>query len=112
MAVPLYEAKAQFLRTLGHPVRIRVLELLCGGPMAVRDLLTQTCVKRSSLSQQLGVLRRAGIVASARESGSVVYSVAGSDVVALLGAAGRILSELAAEQHELLAQLREPLPPP
>ena len=39
MSVPLYEAKAEFFRMLGHPVRIRVLELLQGGPMPVRDLL-------------------------------------------------------------------------
>jgi ArsR family transcriptional regulator len=111
MAAPLYQAKAQFFRTLGHPVRIRVLELLGGGPMAVRDLLVQVCVERSSLSQQLAVLRRAGIVASARESGSVVYSLAGPEVAALLDAARRILSELTAGRHELLAQLQEPPPP-
>ena len=28
MPVPLYQAKAEFFRMLGHPVRIRVLELL------------------------------------------------------------------------------------
>lgn len=39
MSVPLYEAKAEFFRMLGHPVRIRVLELLQDGPMPVRDLL-------------------------------------------------------------------------
>ncbi|MCW2506790.1 MAG: hypothetical protein JWO79_5074, partial [Actinomycetia bacterium] len=27
MSVPLYQAKAELFRTLGHPVRIRVLEL-------------------------------------------------------------------------------------
>jgi hypothetical protein len=28
VSVPLYQAKAEFFRTLGHPARIRVLELL------------------------------------------------------------------------------------
>jgi len=32
MSVPLYQAKAELFRTLGHPVRIRVLELLQDGP--------------------------------------------------------------------------------
>jgi hypothetical protein len=27
MPVPLYQARAEFVRMLGHPVRIRVLEL-------------------------------------------------------------------------------------
>jgi ArsR family transcriptional regulator, arsenate/arsenite/antimonite-responsive transcriptional repressor len=36
VAVPLYQLKAEFFRTLGHPVRIRVLELLGDGPRAGR----------------------------------------------------------------------------
>jgi hypothetical protein len=36
MPVPLYQAKAEFFRMLGHPVRIRVLELLQDGPKPVR----------------------------------------------------------------------------
>ena len=39
MTVPLYEAKAELFRTLGHPVRIRVLELLCEKDHAVHELL-------------------------------------------------------------------------
>ena len=39
MPVPRHEAKAQLFRTLGHPVRIRVLELLCEREHAVHELL-------------------------------------------------------------------------
>ncbi|WP_030558713.1 ArsR/SmtB family transcription factor, partial [Streptomyces exfoliatus] len=64
MAVPLYQAKAEFFRMLGHPVRIRVLELLQDGPMPVRDLLAEIEIEPAALSQQLAVLRRSGIVTS------------------------------------------------
>ena len=64
MSVPLYQAKAEMFRTLGHPVRIRVLELLQGGPRPVRDLLAEIDVEPSSLSQQLAVLRRLGCAAA------------------------------------------------
>ncbi len=107
MQVPLYKAKAEFFRMLGHPVRIRVLELLQGGPMPVRDLLAEIDIEPSSLSQQLAVLRRSGIVTSSREGSTVVYALAGGDVAELLLAARRILTELLAGQHELLDQLRE-----
>jgi ArsR family transcriptional regulator len=107
MAVPLYQAKAEFFRMLGHPVRIRVLELLGEGPKQVRELLTDTGVEASSLSQQLAVLRRAGIVASAREGSAVTYSLAGPDVADLMLAARRILTEMLAGQAELLDELRE-----
>jgi ArsR family transcriptional regulator len=106
MPVPLYEAKAEFFRMLGHPVRIRVLELLQDGPKPVRDLLTAIEVEPSNLSQQLAVLRRSGIVTATRAGSTVVYELAGGDVAELLAAARRILSVLAAGRRELLDELR------
>lgn len=107
MSVPLYQAKAEFFRMLGHPVRIRVLELLQDGPLPVRDLLTAIEVEPSGLSQQLAVLRRSGIVTSTRNGSTVVYELAGGDVADLLKAARRILTEVLAGRNELLAELRD-----
>ncbi|MEV6717640.1 metalloregulator ArsR/SmtB family transcription factor [Lentzea sp. NPDC051208] len=107
MPVPLYQAKAEFFRMLGHPVRIRVLELLQDGPKAVRELLAEIEVEPSNLSAQLAVLRRSGIVTATREGPTVVYALAGADVADLMKAARRILTELLVGQNELLAQLRE-----
>nr|WP_275126158.1 metalloregulator ArsR/SmtB family transcription factor [Streptomyces sp. SID7805] len=103
----MYQAKAEFFRMLGHPVRIRVLELLQSGPMPVRDLLAAIEVEPSALSQQLAVLRRSGIVTAVREGATVVYALAGGDVAELMRAARRILTEMLAGQHELLTELRE-----
>ncbi|MEU8627350.1 metalloregulator ArsR/SmtB family transcription factor [Streptomyces sp. NPDC048669] len=107
MGIPLYQAKAELFRMLGHPVRIRVLELLQDGPMPVRELRAAIEVEPSALSQQLAVLRRSGIVSSVREGSTVVYELAGGDVAELLRAARRILTEMLAGQNELLAELRE-----
>ena len=107
LPVPLYQAKAEFFRMLGHPVRIRVLELLQDGPMPVRDLLAAIEIEPSSLSQQLAVLRRSGIVTSTREGQAVFYELAGGDVADLMAAARRILTEMLTGQNELLTELRE-----
>lgn len=106
MPVPLYQAKAELFRTLGHPVRIRVLELLQDGPQPVRDLLAQIEIEPSNLSQQLAVLRRAGIVTSTRQGPSVVYQLAASDVAELMAAARRFLTEVLADRGPLLAELQ------
>ena len=71
MAVPLYEAKAEFFRTLGHPARIRILELLSERDHAVHELLDAIAIEPSNLSQQLAVLRRTSLVTSRREGGRV-----------------------------------------
>src|SRR5262249_38194068 len=108
----LYQAKAEFFRMLGHPVRIRVLELLQDGPKPVRDLLAEIDIEPSSLSQQLAILRRSGIVTATRHGTTVVYSLAGGDVAELMRAARGILAGMLAGQTQLLAGRRESIPEP
>ncbi len=102
----LPEAKAELFRTLGHPVRIRVLELLQDGPRPVHELLAEIDVEASNLSQQLAVLRRAGIVVSSRDGSTVIYSLGTSDVADLMRAARRFLTELLGNRETLLTELR------
>jgi ArsR family transcriptional regulator len=106
MPIPLHQAKAELFRTLGHPVRVRVLELLQDGPLAVHELLAEIDVEPSNLSQQLAVLRRSGIVVSTREGAAVVYSLGTSDVADLMRAARRFLTDLLADRESLLTELR------
>ncbi|WP_416959375.1 ArsR/SmtB family transcription factor [Streptomyces sp. Agncl-13] len=100
----LCQAEAEFFRMLGHPVRVRVLELLQNGPIPVRDLLGEIEVEPSGLSQQLAVLRRSGIVVSIREGSAVSCALAGGDAAEFLGAARRIVFELITGQSELPAE--------
>jgi ArsR family transcriptional regulator len=106
MAVPLYEAKANLFRTLAHPARIRVLELLSDREHAVHELLAEIALEPSSLSHQLAVLRRMGLVRQQRVRGEVVYSIVVPETRDLLVAARLVLRELAADQAELEQELQ------
>jgi DNA-binding transcriptional ArsR family regulator len=105
MAVPLYHVKAEFFRTLGHPARIRVLELLAEGDTPVHSLLDAIAIEPSNLSQQLAVLRKAGLVIQRREGSEVIYSLAMPQVRDLLIAARVILTEKLATPVELVDEL-------
>lgn len=94
VTIPLYQAKAEFFRTLGHPARIRILELLAERDHAVHELLAAIEIEPSNLSQQLAVLRRTSLVTSRREGGEVVYSLSSPEVSDLLMSARRILTGL------------------
>ena len=107
MSVPLYQAKAEFFRMLGHPVRIRVLELLSERPSPGARSADGDRHRGDEPVAAFGVLRRSGIVTATRTGNSVVYALAGGDVAELMRAARRILTELLAGQNELLAELRE-----
>lgn len=111
MSVPLYQAKAELFRTLGHPARIRILELLSERDHAVHELLERVDIEPSNLSQQLAVLRRTSLVVSTRQGGEVRYSISVPEVRDLLLAARRILSGLISAQAGLGAELTGPVEP-
>lgn len=110
MSRPLYQMKAEFFKTLGHPARIRVLELLSEREHAVAEMLPEVGIEAANLSQQLAVLRRAGLVTTRKEGSNVYYSLTSPHVAELLAVARRILTGVLSGQVELLADLRAPVP--
>ena len=106
MPTPLHQAKADLFKALGNPVRIRVLELLCERPRSVGEMLAEIGVEASALSQQLAVLRGAGLVTGRREGSAVFYTVTSPEVTELLRAARHLRTDLLARQLEHLSDLR------
>ena len=111
MSRPLYQAKAEFFKTLGHPARIRVLELLSEREHAVAEMLPEVGIEPANLSQQLAVLRRAGLVVTRKEGSTVFYSLTSPHVAELLSVARQILTGVLSGQMELLDDLRTPVTP-
>ncbi len=102
---PLYQMKAEFFKTLGHPIRIRVLELLSEREQAVSEMLAEIGIEPANLSQQLAILRRAGLVVARREGLSVTYELTSPQVAELLVVARAILTGVVAGQAEALEEL-------
>jgi ArsR family transcriptional regulator len=107
MTRPIHHVKAEFFKTLGHPARIRILEVLRGGERAVSELLPEVGIEASHLSQQLAVLRRANLVRSRKVGASVLYEVIDDRVFELLAVAKAILTSSLNETRELLEELAD-----
>lgn len=106
MTTPLHQLKAEFFKTLAHPARIRVLELLSEREYSVGEMLPFLGIEASHLSQQLAVLRRAGLVATRREGSTVYYSLTNPHLSELLAVAQLSLATVLSGQLELLEDLR------
>jgi len=106
VSAPLYQLKAEFFKTLGHPARIRILELLSQRDHAVAEMLPQVGIEPAHLSQQLAVLRRANLVTSRKEGSAVYYSLTSPQVAELLAVARQILTGVLSGQAEMLQDLR------
>ena len=104
-ATPLYVTKASLFRTLGHPARVRILELLRDGEHAVGALQEALDLDSGGTSQHLAALRRIGLVESRREGPSVFYRAADPRVFGLLDIGRELIARSLAEQQELLEEL-------
>ncbi len=104
-ARPVHEAKASLFRVLGHPVRVRILELLRGGERSVGALQEQLGLDSGGTSQHLAALRRIGVVESRREGTSVIYRVDDEQVFDLLEAGRAIIERQLVSQQALLRDL-------
>ena len=105
---PLYVAKAELFKSLGHPARIRILELLAGGEMTVSSLLAITGLEPSSLSQHLNVVKRTGLVQSSRTKNVVTYRVSDPSVGEFLAAARSVLASTLGRAHQTFEDLVGP----
>jgi len=103
---PLYKLKGEFFKTLGHPARIRILELLSEQDRSVGELLPEIGIESSNLSQQLGVLRRAGVVEARKDGNAVIYSIASPDIAELLAVARKVLTTVLSDRVAVLEDLR------
>ena len=104
-ATPQYVMKAALFRTLGHPARVRILELLRDGELSVGALQEELGLDSGGTSQHLAALRRIGLVGSRREGTSVYYRASDEQVFALLELGRSLVARTLAEQQSLLEEL-------
>jgi ArsR family transcriptional regulator len=101
-------AKAELFKSLGHPARVRILELLVEGEQSVGDLLAATGLEPSSLSQHLNLIKHTGLVDSRRVGNGVTYRVTDSSVGAFLAAARAVLAATLGRTRQTLEELVGP----
>jgi DNA-binding transcriptional ArsR family regulator len=102
---PVREVKANLFRVLGHPARVRIVELLREGERSVGALQTELGLDSGGTSQHLAALRRIGLVESRREGTSVYYRVDDERVFDLLEVGRAIITRQLADQQSILREL-------
>lgn len=75
---------ARVLRTLGHPLRLRLVELLVRHEWAVTELARATDRPISVVSNHLGRMHLAGLLSRRRQGKAVYYRVAHPQVARIL----------------------------
>jgi DNA-binding transcriptional ArsR family regulator len=103
---PLQAFKAEFFKALGHPVRIRILEILLAGDRSVQNLQEVLDLDQSTVSQQLAILRAKNIVTTTKVGTSVRYALRDPLVRDLLDVARRVFNNQLIGSQAVLRELR------
>ena len=69
------EYAAEVFKGFGNPIRIRIIDALQGEKLRVMELSTLLDCPQPIVSQQLKILKSAGIVQRVRESGNYCYEL-------------------------------------
>ncbi len=80
-------APAEILKAIAHPTRLAVLEILRDGEQCVCHMEAMLGIRQARLSQQLMILREAGLVAVRRDGLNIFYHVASPRLFGLVDAA-------------------------
>ena len=80
----LRQLKADLLKTLGQPTRLKILELLVNGERCVCEIFPAIGGEQSNVSKHLGFLRSQGIVVADRRGMRVFYRLADRRIAKLL----------------------------
>ncbi|MEW4448841.1 metalloregulator ArsR/SmtB family transcription factor [Qipengyuania sp. JC766] len=78
------------LKALAHPVRLRIMQALAGTELNVGEIDDAAEIGQPTLSQQLAVLRNAGLVQTRKDAKLVYYRIDESRMATVTGAMERL----------------------
>lgn len=95
----LLVSAANMLKSMAHPMRLRILCLLVKKECCVNEILEQVHTTQGNVSQHLGVLRDEGILETRKIANKVFYRVGNANVVQILEILRRDLCPVLESSH-------------
>jgi ArsR family transcriptional regulator len=101
----VFKLKADFLKALANPARLRIIECLRKQEASVGTLCKLLEMEQSGISKHLAILKQAGIVQSRQEKVTVFYSIRDREVFSVLQPVNMILRGKLKEGQRALEHL-------
>lgn len=84
------EALSKIMKSIGHPIRLKILCLLVNGAQTVGQIYSQLSTSYANVSQHLQRLQHQGLVATDKQANFVHYSIASPGVATIIKALRRL----------------------
>ena len=96
-----YEIHARLCKSMAHPTRLHILDLLKSESKTVNELAAELGIAQSNLSQHLMIMRESGIVETNRVGSNIYYKVANPKIVEACDLVRQIVSDKAEKQNQV-----------
>ena len=103
----IFERQAQICKAFAHPGRLRILDLLGQGERGVSELQKELGLSKTSLSQQISILKSAGVLSTRRNGKQIYCSLAIPEVKQACQLIREVLRAQIAASHRLHKPLEE-----
>ena len=103
----IFERQAQICKAFAHPGRLRILDLLGNGERGLSELQTELGISKTSISQQISILKSAGVLATRRNGKQIYCSLAIPEVKQACQLIRGVLRAQIANSHRLTQPLEE-----
>jgi ArsR family transcriptional regulator len=98
----VYAARAEILKAMAHPSRLKILDMLSEGERCVCDLQEGVGSDMSTVSRHLAVMRAAGIVSTRREGSNIFYRLRVPCILNFFGCVQAVMAERAKERTRVV----------
>jgi ArsR family transcriptional regulator len=103
----IFERQAQICKAFAHPGRLRILDLLGNGERGVSELQSELGISKTSISQQISILKSAGVLVTRRNGKQIYCSLAIPEVKQACQLIRGVLRAQIANSHRLTEPLGE-----
>jgi ArsR family transcriptional regulator len=103
----IFERQAQICKAFAHPGRLRILDLLGKGERGVSELQRELKVSKTNISQQIAILKSAGVLSTRRNGKQIYCSLAMPEVKQACQLIRGVLRAQIAASHRLHGPLKE-----
>jgi ArsR family transcriptional regulator len=99
------ELKAEILKTLAQPTRLKILELLRNGERCICEIVPAINGEQSNISRHISMMQKSHLVTTRKDGVRVMVNVKDPKIFEILDKVSAILKNQMKEQEKLLARI-------
>ena len=105
MEEKVLELKAEILKALAQPTRLKILELLRNGERCICEIVPAINGEQSNISKHISLMQKCHLITTRKDGVKVMVNVKDPRVFEILDKVSAILKNQMKEQERLLAQI-------